>query len=54
MLVFLLGLSLVTSTVVSAMCTFVPPHSAPNLLSRAKFDTACVELARNDVLLKAN
>ena len=36
-LVFLLGLSLVTSTVVSAMLTFVLPHSAPDLLTRAVF-----------------
>ena len=36
-LVFLLGLSLVTSTVVSAMRTFVLPRSAPDLLTRAVF-----------------
>ncbi|HSX77121.1 MAG TPA: hypothetical protein VLQ80_00920 [Candidatus Saccharimonadia bacterium] len=36
-LVFLLGLSLVISTVVSAMRTFVLPRSAPDLLTRAVF-----------------
>src|SRR5216684_6454596 len=35
--VLLLGLSLVTATVVSAMRTFVLPRSAPDLLTRAVF-----------------